>query len=601
MGARAIAASLAGLAAALATSFAIWRTATGLAPDLRFVACLAPLVAWGLLPLVLSRTGRHKAGSQAGRDRKKAVLSLLAKHGLAGRRARYRVPLFLVVGPDGAGKSSLIQACGLGPESGVRIADAVWWIGREAILVEATVGAAHEDVVRLAALLQAVRPALPLNAVLLVVSPADLALTDAIEQNALAQATAEALAEIEASTHRRYPLYMMLSKIDLVPGFREFFDRQEPQERARLWGFSLPFRGLAEPPGAKETGEALTRGFRAILAATRARLVEWLSREGDPIRCGRINGFAAQVATLLPAIQPMLDALTPERGRAGAPLRGILLTSTRQEGLSIDPLLPELSGRLAMPRSGLAAPDLGIDDEHHDFFVAGAFRDAVLPEAGLALRQRPWRGHMLAGWAAAACAVAAALVLGAFLYDAFERETARTARVEAALAGLQPLATQAGAEQLSAVLGQLQQIGAQARALDEAAPAAGRSALAPERMPGLTADGALKAHLARTREALLRNALAPHLAALLESRLADPEADPGTLEALIRLADPAEAADPPGFHAWLEATAPALPEALRATFVEDGAAAFAAVGRIAVGPAYLDAARRIIAYKESRS
>jgi hypothetical protein len=107
--------------------------------------------------------------------------------------------------------------------------------------------------------------------------------------------------------------------------------------------------------------------------------------------------------------------------------------------------------------------------------------------------------------------------------------------------------------------------------------------------------------LARARQAILRNALAPHLAALLESQLVDMDTDPATLQALIHLADGSTPGNPAELRGWLQNSARAAPEELRATFVEDGLAAARAAGGVAVGAPYIDAARRIIAYKESLS
>jgi type VI protein secretion system component VasK len=162
----------------------------------------------------------------------------------------------------------------------------------------------------------------------------------------------------------------------------------------------------------------------------RARLVEWLSREADPVRCARINGFSAQVAALQNTVQPLLDAVFTSGGKAhnGAALRGIFLTSARQEALSIDSLLPELSRRFAMPRVGMIPPDLGFDDEDHGYFIAGTFKDTIFKEAGLVGFHR--KGHIgnPVKWAAAAALTVACLGVGYLVFQTFENETRWTTR-----------------------------------------------------------------------------------------------------------------------------------------------------------------------------
>jgi type VI protein secretion system component VasK len=602
MPARANIATLLGLLVALAASWLIWRDARLASPGLHFAASVAPLVLWGFLPVFLGWYGRRRDArgdtgrAMAVRDQKRAALAFLKNRGLSGFRARYRVPLFLVLGPGGSGKSSILKQSDLQLGNGVRIGDAVWWAGKEGIFVEAPLGTGHETILQLTTLLAALRPDLPLNGILLVLAPADLALADSIEYESLTQATTESIREIERRTRRRYPVYLLLSKVDLAPGFREFFDRHEPQERQQAWGFGLPFEGLARPQGGEAGDKALTDGFRGILAALRLRLIEWLSREGDPIRSGRIQSFGAQIATISDTIRPMLEALFPDDRPdwKGAALRGVFLTSARQEALAIDPLLPEMSLRFAMPRSGTVPPDLGLDEEEHGFFISGALRKGAFQEAGLSLKESPYHIRLLLQWLAAACVVTACigfLVLASAIHD---REAAWPREAAAAAATFTPVASPSQIGKTPAVLGDLRKLAALNQRIQSASED-------KPRVPGFSARPKLGEALLRARRAVLQNALAPHLDAILESQLVDMDTDAKTLQDLIRLADRSAPSEEAAIRAWLEKSAEAVPAELRASFVADGLEAIKAAGGMTAGASYIAAARRIIAYKESLS
>lgn len=583
---------------ALGASWLIWRDARLTPPDLRFAAGLLPLVIWGFLPVLLAWIGRRRdsSGGMVVRDQKRAVLALLKSRKLAGRRARYKVPFFLVIGPEGCGKSSILQQSGLDLGSGVRVGDSVWWIGDNAVFIESSTGEGHETIIRLAALLSALRPDLPLNSILLVLAPADLALTDSIEYQALAGATAEAVRELERRTKRRYPVYLMLSKTDLVPGFQEFFDHHEPQERQQIWGFGLPFNGLANPLTREAGAKAFTGGFRDILAAMRLRLVEWLSREGDPIRCGRILSFGTQIAAIRSTIQPMLDALLPESRREweGAPLRGVFLTSARQEALTIDPVLPEMSQRFAMPRSGTVPPDLSMDEGNHGFFINGALRKGIFPELGLALKDSPDRMRVVWQWLAAAFIVAGSIALIAIGSNFYNQEIVWPKKVSDAVAALRPITGSSGVDRIPLILRDLKRI----TALEDDLRAGKEG---PRYAFGLSVRSRLEQPLARARQTILHDALAPHLDAVLEGQLVDMNADVDTLKGLIKLADRSAPADDAAVHNWLEKSALAVPAELREAFVNDGLAAIKSSGGIVAEAPYIAAARRIIAYKESLS
>lgn len=589
----------AGLLFACGASWLIWNHAPLRDGDLRFALALSPLVVWAVLPVLLHRSASALAPATENpqlRDLRRAVLTHLADRGLKGGRARYSLPFYLVLGSPGSGKSSLLEASQSGLGMPKSIGQATWWVGKEAVFVEAALGSggtAHRDLYEL---LRRLRPALPVNGVLLVASPADLALADQAEQRMITQAISDELRELEDVTGSVVPTYLLLSKIDLIPGFREFFDRQEPGERSQPWGFALPFghEAVAQPSDIRD--EKIAEGFRGIVSAMRLRHMEWLSREADPVRCSRIHAFSAQIAALQHSMRPVLNALASEQTRVwkGALLRGLFLTSARQEPLTIDALLPDLSRRFAMPRIGTLPPDLGLDDEDHGYFVEGAFKRAIFPEAGLAMRRSKRRVGPYAQWAAIAALVAAGLAgayAGFHIFDEEVRLSARVAEAGAARSSLPARSTLAG---IPAVVRQFQFLDV-LEADIAAVPAPPAYAL------GLSSRAGLRAALRQSRRDLRANALMPHLSALLETQLVDEDADTETLRERIRAAE--SAAEPASaiLHGWLEASAEAMDDTIRTVFVAEGMEALREAPRLEVDPAYLDAARRLVAYRESLS
>lgn len=596
MSTRALIATFIGLLVALAASLAIWRQAA-IEPDhLRLALTLVPMVLWGLVPAIMSWARRHRTDteSRSMRARRKAVLGLLKPHKLAGRRSRYRVPLYLVIGAGGVGKSSLIADSGLAPDHGVRIDEAMWWVADNGIFVEVDAELATPAIVRLSALLTALRPKLPLNSILLVASPADLMLTDNIEYEALSRATTQAVRAIEAHTQRRYPLYALLTKTDLVPGFREYFDHREAQDCDRIWGFSLTCAGLDASPSRDALGAALTDGFGELMAALRARLVDQLSHASDPARSNRIHGFGVQVANLLPTVRPLLEALSAQAddlGRPGASLRGVFLTSSRQEGLSIDPLLPGLSARFAMPRAGMAPPNMDQDEAARDFFIKHVFTRVLQAEAGLALRHAPGRRRLLLQGIAVACIVALLFALGAWRYNRYIDARYQVARIQAIATELQPMADVTG--QLTRIVANLKRLAS----VDGETPAVASLTLG---LPGWHDHAPLSTQLAQARARLRQHALTPHLEVLLETQLVDPQLDAATRNARIKLASSLPQANDDVRRRWLRDSARALPPPLRQTFVKQGLKTLDADGGLSIDPAYINAARDLVAYRQAR-
>lgn len=582
-----------GLAAALAAGWFLAKQPPVDNPDLKLLLPLLPVVVWALLPVVFSRLflKRGTPETPALRDLRRQVSAFLADRGLKGARGRYSVPFFLVVGPAGSGKTCLLESTEMRLGMPKTIGPANWWVGPEAVFVEAQVS---EDAGELFRLLRAVRPKLPVNGILLVVSPADLVLADQIEQRMTAETIATWFRQADETLDQTLPAYVLLSRTDLVPGFQEIFERIEPADRAQPWGFAL-----AHDRKETKTVEALhaeiDAGFGDIVETMRRRHIELLSKEADAIRCVHIHGFSAQIAAIQRIVMPVVDAMMPMGNGAwrGVLLRGIFMTSARQEMLSIDALLPELSRRFAMPRSGMLPPDLGGDEElNHGYFISGAVKKAILPEAGLVLKERQRAAAPALYWLPLALALLVCAAGGYALFSTFDHEIGLRRQVQEAIGDAAPLTGPTRREDLPRTLAALERLDAVSLVLAAQRPV-------PRYAFWLDKRGMLKDGLAEAKRALHVNALAPQVAAWLEADLVEDGNDTAALNALIALAETAGDPASPALRAWLEKRAPAVAGGHPEKFVAEALEAIRQAGGLAVDRAYVEAARRRIAYRES--
>jgi type VI protein secretion system component VasK len=563
-------------------------------PSSQTLTCVLTL--WALLPVLFWRSFfRTDASNESAgfRELRQTAKKLLADRGFASQRARYSVPFYLVVGAPGSGKSSLLDKSELKLTRPAKIGAANWWISKDAVFIETSLGKGEAALRETCDVIKSLRPLQPLNGIILTVSPGDLTLADMTEQRDIAQSTARELRLIEDATGGPLPVYLALSKIDLLPGFLEFFDRQEQQERQQGWGFALPYRGLGKLPDNDNLDDAMANGFDGLLAAIRSRLVEWLSRETDATRGNKINGFGTQIASIQQTLRPLLAAMqsdAEERARSYN-LRGVYLTSAHQEALSIDGLLPELSRRFAMPRIGMLPPDLGLDDEDHGFFIGGVFKQAVFREAGLA--NRGTSTGAIAQWASVAAIVAASLGASYLVFTIFDGEIRRSARAAEIADTMRPMPPQISLASLPTILATMQTLeGMKRSGVGVAKPSID--------MPGLNRGEKIARAAEQSLAGLRRNALAPSIAAMLENELVEMDADLPTLRARIALAENPSAPEA-GLADWISKGATTLPEQYQDYFAKEGLALFETDGAIVIDPAYLDTARRIIAWKESLS
>lgn len=428
-------------AAGLILALAVWfgGRALGVSEDVRFLGALAAVLAGPLssrlrpaAPIASRRPSPRVADADqdaAAIMRSRLVEGLREMQKVTGRHSRYALPWYLVLGPEGAGKTTLLDDCGLErvtpPAAGAPTRLGTVAVTAEAAFVD-TAGAfvVSADLPRgIAAGWEAVlgelaslRPMLPVNGVILALSAGDLYLTDAVGRQSLAEGLHARLREVQARHDAALPVYVLLTKLDMIPGFVEFFSRMDVDERDQPWGFVLPLPAPDEPPAVALAG--LGAAFERLVAGLTGRRLNLLHQEPVRARAARVDGFPAKVAVLRPALSALLETVfaPPDGGMSPLP-RGVFLTSSRQDGLTIDPLLSEMSARFAVGRPLLAASAAGAAGaESQPWFIARPLRETILAEAGLSGRRRdPYGRRVLIRRAATGAFVSLCLGVAAIL------------------------------------------------------------------------------------------------------------------------------------------------------------------------------------------
>ncbi|MDB5817725.1 MAG: ImcF-like protein, partial [Rhizobacter sp.] len=181
-------------------------------------------------------------------------------------RTVYELPWYLFIGAPGSGKTTALMNAGLtfplaekmGQASvkgvgGTRNCD--WWFTSEAVLIDtagrytlqesdAQVDATAWD--GFLALLKKTRPRRPINGVLLTVNIQDLLQQGATDREQHAAKLRARLQEFHAKLGIRAPVYVLVTKADLIGGFNESFGDLPKEDRDQVWGFSFPYDPKAD-------------------------------------------------------------------------------------------------------------------------------------------------------------------------------------------------------------------------------------------------------------------------------------------------------------------------------------------------------------------
>src|SRR5580692_614370 len=206
-----------------------------------------------------------------------------------GKTALYALPWYVIVGPPGAGKTTAIRHSGLefpldqtgGASSfrgtgGTRNCD--WWFTNEAILLDtagrySTEVSDQEEWFAFLDLLRRNRPHKPIDGLLVALPIVDLAEATEEQVVALAQRLRARIDEVLTRLKMRVPVYLVLTKTDLIAGFSEFWNDLQKSERGQIWGMSFP---VESPP---ELKTAFLAEFDLLLRSLHARLLRRLGNE----------------------------------------------------------------------------------------------------------------------------------------------------------------------------------------------------------------------------------------------------------------------------------------------------------------------------------
>ncbi|WP_299185287.1 type VI secretion system membrane subunit TssM [uncultured Psychrobacter sp.] len=263
-----------------------------------------------------------------------------------GKAALYELPWYMVIGNPAAGKSSAVLHSGLKfpfmektnklsvkGVGGTRNCD--WFFSTEGILLD-TAGrysVYEEDRLEWLSflnLLKKNRPKAPINGIIIAVSIAELTKNDPSYALDLAKNLRSRVQDLTEQLEVYAPVYVVFTKMDLVSGFRDFFNDYEQEERSQVWGATIPY---PEDPENINITDVFEEHFGVLVNGLKDLSTTKLSLRHQRTVSPSLMTFPMEFQSLRPMIRTLMHALFEDNPFQFKPiLRGFYFTSALQDG-----------------------------------------------------------------------------------------------------------------------------------------------------------------------------------------------------------------------------------------------------------------------------
>ncbi len=314
----------------------------------------------------------------------------------------YGLPWYVIVGEPGSGKTEAIRHSQAGFPPGLQdefqgvggTINMNWWFTNYAVILDTAGRLIFEEVEpgttsewrEFLGLLKKHRFNCPVNGLLLTI-PVESLVEDAPEEmERKAAKIARQLEAIQRELDVRFPVFVLLTKCDLINGFREFFEGlDDPRAQQQMLGWSNP-----APLDAPFRPELLEEHLRSVAQRLRRRrlalLLDPVANQSDGRRADevdRLYDFPQSLTALTPRLRRYLETIFVAGEWTSRPLflRGIYFTSSMREGSALD---EELAAVMDLPVDQLPAGRAWERD--HSYFLRDLFLDKVFREDGLVTR-----------------------------------------------------------------------------------------------------------------------------------------------------------------------------------------------------------------------
>jgi hypothetical protein len=322
----------------------------------------------------------------------------------------YDLPWFLLAGQAGSGKTEAIRRSHSKEDFPPGLNDLMqgvggtlnmnWWFTNLGIVLD-TAGRVFEEKIETGKtsewqeflkMLKRVRKNTPINGFLLAIPADSLIRDDVSEIEKKASHVAEQITLVQNVLGVRFPVFILITKSDFIPGFREFVGNiTEPNLQQQMLGWSNP-NGLDEP----FEPEHVDKYLEDVITKLRKRRLTYLldPRAADGKKrlddLDALFAFPEELKSAVPNLRRYIEIVFSLNPWSQKPLfiRGIYFTSSLQQGDALDKAIAEVMGK------NLGDLALSSFKKETPLFLRDSFFQKIYKETGLVTNSGEVKGSM---------------------------------------------------------------------------------------------------------------------------------------------------------------------------------------------------------------
>lgn len=338
------------------------------------------------------------AESSALKSKFVAALDLL-KHTKGGATSLIELPWYMIIGSPGSGKTTLLANSGLNfplsEKLNAKHIDGVggtkncdWWITSESVLLDTAGRYTSQDSfqevdqsgwMNFLSLIKKYRKK-PISGLIVSISMADILSMNEYELNQHVMQLKLRISEVNRFFNTQLPVYVLITKSDLLAGFTQYYDSFSHKEREQAFGFTFDENKPADLT--QNVSDQFTQKFNDLLASLFRRQWPRMAMERDASKKAAIYSFSNQIASLQQSLQNIVVNLEQVEDSIGTDIlpgkiRGLYFTSGTQSGAPIDRMLNRISSVFGLRTTH----HIAWNNDQRSYFITDLLQLVIFKEA----------------------------------------------------------------------------------------------------------------------------------------------------------------------------------------------------------------------------